>query len=356
MSRPLVTVLVPARNEARDIAACIDAIGAQDYPGELMEVLVVDGGSTDETAVRAQTAIERSGIRCARVLLNPVGTTPSNLNVGLAQASGDVVCRIDARTVVAPHHVRTCVELLGARPDVAVVGGAQHSIPRDSSARSIGIARALNNRYGMGWSRYRRGGGSGPSDTVYLGSFRTADLRKVGGWDERLGTNQDFDLNRRMGTVGSVWFDEDLVSGYLPRESLRALWQQYVRFGRWKVHYWVLTGDRPRPRQLVLAATPPLLASGAALVSGRMASRSGRAALAAAGVCGLVAVEVAGAEDPKGGPAAHAYGAVAMVVVAGGWLTGLWGEALVRARAAARRVGRAAERATSAPSRNDRER
>ena len=50
-------------------------------------------------------------------------------------------------------------------------------------------------------------------------AFRTAELRAHGGWNEQLPTNQDFDLNRRMGAHGLVWFDARLVVGYEPRDE-----------------------------------------------------------------------------------------------------------------------------------------
>ena len=89
---------------------------------------------------------------------------------------------------------------------------------------------------------------------MYLGAFRRADLLAVHGWDERMLSNQDFDLNRRLAADGVVWFDASLQSGYVPRSTFRDLWRQYVRFGRAKVIYWRTTGDRPQPRQRALLA------------------------------------------------------------------------------------------------------
>lgn len=319
----LVSVIVPARNEEPDIAACIEAIGAQDHPLDRLEVLVVDGASSDGTTAVAEQALARHPFGAARVLRSEGGSTPGNLNAGLGAATGDVVCRVDARSVIEPHHVRTCVAVLADRPDVVVVGGGQRALPRDRSARSVGIARALNNPYAMGLSRYRRNASSGPSDTVYLGAFRTGDLRAVGGWDERLPTNQDFDLNRRLAARGTVWFESSLHTGYLPRRSLSELWAQYRRFGRWKVRYWRTTGDRPRPRQLVLLASSLLLP----LCLVALGRRSGRVA-ALAGAVAMAAVDEVGSRE-RAPLAVRSVAAAAMCVVAAGWAGGVWTE-LVR--------------------------
>jgi succinoglycan biosynthesis protein ExoA len=322
---PLVSVIVPARNEEGDIEACLRAVAASDWPAADLEVIVVDGGSRDETRSVAEAELGRHLFRRAEVVSNPAGTTPSNLNAGLAAATGEILVRVDARSLVPPVYVRRCVEDLAADPGVRVVGGRQWAVARDPSVLAAGIARALNNRWGMGLSRYRRGAASGPADTVYLGAFRTAELRAAGGWNERFGTNQDFELNRRMGRDGTVWFDHRLVVGYLPRASLGALLRQYHRFGRWKVRYWRMTGDRPQPRQVVLIAGPLALAALVTVVVA-VSPRRLRAlvVLKVLAVLGAIAVEVAGSrESSPGGPAEHAVAMAALAASSGGWLSGV---------------------------------
>lgn len=328
---PRVTIVVPARNEAADIDRCLAAVANQDYPAGLLEVLVIDGASSDGTAAIAEAAFRKRGMVGGRVITNPAGTTPSNLNTGLNHAEGDILCRVDARSVIQPDYVSRIVDLLVGLPGIAVVGGAQIAVPRSGGRMERGVARALNNRWGMGFSRYRRGAASGPSDTVYLGAFRTAQLRSVGGWDERLNTNQDFDLNRRMSRLGTVWFDAELQVDYLPRATLGELFNQYRRFGQWKVRYWRMTQDRPQSRQVVLVIGPPVMASAIVLLGLKRSWRIpvlGGAALAAG------AVEVLGSDGPPSrSPAVHLAGLSAIATVATGWLVGVWSELFHRAHA-----------------------
>lgn len=314
---PLVTVLIPARNEADDIERCLAAVVAQDHPLDRLEVIVVDGASDDGTGEIVRRALASVGLASLRVVTNPEGTTPTSLNAGLAQAQGEIICRVDARTVIEPHHVRTCADTLQARPEVAVVGGSQVAIPRDRRALAVGIARALNNRWSMGGSPYRRATESGPSDTVFLGAFRRADLEAVHGWDPRLGTNQDFDLNRRLGAHGVVWFDHTIPAGYLPRPDLRRLWSQYRRFGMAKVRYWRLTGDRPQRRQWLVLAGLPVVGLGA------LVAVVAAPPLALVFLAGALAVEHAGTKGPAGGPAARVAAVVAMALTSLGWWSGV---------------------------------
>ncbi len=318
---PLVTVLIPARNEVEWMLECLDAVAEQDYPSSRLEVLVVDGGSTDGTAALVESRMRANPFASCEIVDNPAGSTPVGLNLGLARARGEVLCRVDARSRIPVDYVSTCVDVLLSRPEVAVVGGAQVAVARSPQARDLGIARALNNRWGMGGSRYRRGAASGPADTVYLGAFRTAQLRACGGWDERFATNQDFELNRRMSSVGMVWFESRLAVGYVPRATLAELFSQYRRFGSWKVRYWRSTDDRPQARQLLLLGTP--LAAVLAIAAWLRLGRKGRVLAATAAAASVVVFDRSGPSGPRGGMVAHGYGVVASASVAAGWVTGV---------------------------------
>lgn len=321
---PLVTVIVPTRQEVDDIDGCLAAIAAQDYPVNRLEVVVVDGCSTDGTAEVARRALRRWDFDSTAVLSNEGATASSNLNVGLSRATGEIVCRVDARTRIEPHYVRTCVDVLTSRREVAVVGGAQVAVAREPTARAVGIARALNNRWSMGGSPYRRATDSGESDTVYLGTFRRADLLTVGGWDERLVSNQDFDLNRRMAQRGLVWFDASLRSQYMPRATLAALWSQYHRFGRAKVIYWRLTRTSPERRQLMLLSMPALLVAAVLMRAGTGRPRHRTIVSLALGAA--AAIDQAGSDDCVSSVSARVYSVAAMTAVASGWLTGAYAE------------------------------
>lgn len=323
--RLLATVVVPMRNEEEAIARCIRAIADQDIALECVEVLLVDGQSKDRTVEIAQAALEAADFGSARVLTNDAPGTPSNLNRGLAAAAGPVICRVDARSFVPRHYVRACMEVLDHRADVVVVGGSQHAVPPDETTMGRGIARSLNNRLTMGLAKYRRGAPSGPADTVYLGAFRTDQLRLAGGWNDEFATNQDFELNRRMAETGIVWFESSLVVDYLPRSELVDLWRQYVRFGSWKLRYWTLTHDRPRSRQLVLLGLPLLLVVGAVTVVGLSGNRRRTTGLVmGTAALGAVVADAIGS-DEGARPAERMAAVAATCTTSAGWLLGVYG-------------------------------
>lgn len=220
---PLVSVVIPARESAGTVGDAIRSALEQDYPGGL-EVVVADGGGegTAELAIAAG----------ARVVPNPAGTTPAGLNAAIAASVGEVVVRCDAHAVLPAGYVRQAVETL-QRTGAGNVGGMQ--VPSGTTFWERAIGYAMASPLGSGDARYRVGGEAGPVDTVYLGVFPREVLDRVGGFDETLDRNQDYELNWRIRQSGDVvWFDPALRVLYRPRGSLTDLWRQYRDYGRWK--------------------------------------------------------------------------------------------------------------------------
>lgn len=318
---PLVTVVIPARNEVRAIARAVEAVAAQTYPADRTEVVVVDGNSTDDTSIAAKTALQSEAFARTDVLMNLTASTPSNLNMGLEWANGEILVRVDARSLIPNDYIERLVGVLDDS-SVAVAGGSQVAVPRSDSRKDRAIARALNNRWGMGGSSYRRiGAESGPTDTVYLGVFRTEELRSIGGWNEDFSTNQDFELNRRMAERGVVWFEAGLPVGYYGRQTFRQILRQYHRFGSWKARYWRVTNDRPQPRQLTLVLAPAFVLLGVlALIT-----RNPRLLRPLMGIAlpAVLAVDAVGGKREADGLSVRALAGYVNALVGIGWWSGV---------------------------------
>lgn len=246
---PLVSIVMPARNASTTISDAIAAALDQDYPGDL-ELVVAEGASRDDTAaVLAALAVAEPRLR---VVHNPTGTTPAGLNAAIAEAHADIIARCDAHAALPRDYVATAVADM-TRTGADVVGGIQD--PRGTTVVERAVASAMRSWLGSGGAAYRGADRAGPVDTVYLGVFRRAALERVGGFDENLIRNQDYDLNYRIrSTGGMVWLDPRLRVAYRPRSSFRALWSQYFDYGRWKRRMLRLRPSATRVRQLV----PPL--------------------------------------------------------------------------------------------------
>jgi hypothetical protein len=256
-----------------------------------------------------------------RLIPNPSGTRSEGLNRAIRQARGEIVCRVDARSLLPPDYVASCGRRLVRDRSIGVVGGVQRPVAADG-VLAAGIARALRNRFALGGARYRSVGSAGPVDTVYLGTWRRCELLALGGFDERLDANEDFDLCQRIRAAGStVWLEDGLVVGYEPRRGLRAVWRQYAAFGRAKVRFWRVTGQRPNGRQLAAMVCGGAAAVATAVMVGQAHSRQVLAVAVAMSV-GLLTLDHTGSDaNAKLGERAIAAGTFPVVWTA--WLAGI---------------------------------
>jgi succinoglycan biosynthesis protein ExoA len=230
---PPVTVVVPVRNEAKHIEACIDRLLSQDYPRPLMEILIVDGRSDDGTrdvVSRVQAQFPDAELR---LLDNPARTVPQALNIGIRAARSEIVIRMDGHTIPADDYISACVQALEAS-GAANVGGYWTS--HGDTNFGTAVALATSHSLGMGNVRYRAGGAAGDVDTVPFGAFRRDAFRRVGQFDESMTRNQDYEMNVRLRNAGErIYFDPAIRFTYTPRGTVGALWRQYFQYGWWRV-------------------------------------------------------------------------------------------------------------------------
>ena len=226
-----VSVLLPIRNEGRHIERCLESLIAQDYPGERMEVIVMDGMSTDDTADVVRGFHDR--VPNLVVLESPGRTVPFAMNIGIRAARGRWVVRVDGHCILAPDYVRRCVEAL-EETGADCAGGPMRC--EGETYWGSAIAAAMSSRFGVGNVLFRREDYRGPVDTVYLGAWPREVFGRIGGFDEELTNNQDDELAYRLRKAGgTVFLEPDIRSRYFARPSVRRLWKQYFRYGLYKV-------------------------------------------------------------------------------------------------------------------------
>jgi len=241
---PTVTIAIPVLDEAEHLATCLDAIAAQTY-SEIVEILVIDGGSQDQTRdiAHAHAAVT--------LLENPARIQSCALNVALAHARGDIFVRVDGHCVIAEDYVERCVAAL-EKTGAAIVGGGM--TPVASGPIQSAIAAAMSSRIGAGPAKFHHSTSPSWVDTVYLGAYRTQDARAVGGYSPDLAINEDAEFAFRMHDHGGIWLDPAIKSTYSPRSTLPALATQFFQYGRWRA---VTVRRNPRslsPRQVVAPA------------------------------------------------------------------------------------------------------
>jgi len=225
---PFVSIIIPVKNEERYIETCLKQLTTQSYPENRFEILVIDGMSSDHT--RNIVKNFPSGNIPIHLLENHRGQRAPALNIGIKEAYGDVIIRIDARTVVGPEYIRDCVNTL-VITDADNVGGIQKPIAKDLKQQAIGLS--LSHPFGVGDAQFRLGKKSGFVDTVYLGCFRKEVFQKVGFFDEKAEIiSEDADMNYRIRKAGGrIYLNKDIVAYYYPRETLKDFWKLYFRYG-----------------------------------------------------------------------------------------------------------------------------
>lgn len=257
-TRATVSAIMPARNDAANLADAVASVLAQDHPGGLDLVIAV-GPSDDDTEGEARRLTEDPRVH---VVANPTGGTAAGLNAALRAARGDVIVRVDAHCELPRDYVRRAVATM-ERTGAANVGGVQAA--EGSTPYQRAVAAAMTSKFGVGDAKFHYGGDEGPTDTVYLGVFDADALRAVGAFDESLVRNQDYELNWRLRDAGhTIWFDPALVVRYRPRATPKALARQYLDYGRWKRAVLQRHPRSVRMRQLVAPATVVGLSVGVA--------------------------------------------------------------------------------------------
>ena len=259
-----VTVVLPCRNEARYIGPCLDSVLAGNYPADSLEVLVVDGQSTDGTRKRiAEYAAKHPQIR---MLDNPKRIVPMALNIGIREATGDVIVRMDAHVVYPPEYIPRLVAAL-AESGADNVGGCMITLPADGTAVAQAIAMALGHPFGVGNAHFRLGAREQRFvDTVPFGCFPRDVFRRIGLFDEEMVRNQDDEFNNRiLRHGGRVLLVPDVVCYYYARGSLGQLARMFYQYGAFKPLAARKAGRIMTLRQLVPAAfVTGLLGSAAA--------------------------------------------------------------------------------------------
>lgn len=247
----LVSVVIPALDEEASIGACLESVLRQSH--RALEVIVVDGGSTDRTRDVVLACAARDPR--VRLLFNPRRTIPTALNVAVGEASGRWLVRVDAHSTVPPDYVSTAVELL-AEGRWAGVGGRKDAVGRTAAGRAVAVAMA--SRLGVGGSTYHHGTRAQEVDHVPFGAYALDVVRGLGGWDERLVANEDFEFDYRLLQAGHrLLFDPRLTIEWQCRQSVRDLFRQYHRYGKGKLDVVLL---HPRSMSARHVAPPAFVA------------------------------------------------------------------------------------------------
>jgi len=226
---PMVTVIVPAYNEAEVIERTIRNLTSLDYPN--FEVLVIDDGSTDNTAAIAHYVAELSPTVPVQVLTQSNAGKAAALNHGLRTAIGDLILCVDADSNLRPHSLVEAVKHFQDPAVGAVAGFVEVGNQKDYLTR----LQELEYLVGLNFTRRAMSYlGVVPIIPGPSGLFRREALMGVGGFveDKKLFA-EDAELTLRIIAQGwRVTSEERLAAVTEAPEDVKTLLRQRYRWNR----------------------------------------------------------------------------------------------------------------------------
>lgn len=232
MCKTETSVVIPVYNEEKYIEKCIKSLMKQDYPKEKTEWIFVDGGSTDKTVEILQKYADEKTADI-RIYHNKDKTVPYAMNIGIKNAEGKYIVRMDAHAEYNSSYISKCIYYLEST-DADNVGGIAETKARTPLGEII--AKMLSSKFGVGNSRFRTAAESGYVDTVPFGAFRKELFDKIGLYDTRLTRNQDNELNYRIRkNGGKIYLSSDIKFTYYCRDSVGSICDMARKNGKWNV-------------------------------------------------------------------------------------------------------------------------
>ena len=255
-----VTVVMPVLNEELHLAEALDALENQIYPSDLLEIVVVDGGSVDKSpeiaSARAMidpriSFLSRPGFNC-----------PTSMNEGVKAARGRYICKLDGHGFASPSYLEIGAEFLDRNPEVGCVGGSIVPLWDGAIQQSNAIARF--SLFGVGRGAYTRRAEIRSVDTVQCGVYRRQALMDAGYFDGELQFGEDEEFNYRVRRAGwQVVHHPGMQYYYSGRATFGAIFRQYYRYGNARAKVLAKHPGFLSPKHLVPSFATASLAVGA---------------------------------------------------------------------------------------------
>jgi len=243
-----VSVVIPCRNEEKNIEACIHAIYSNSIcKKETIEVLVIDGMSDDNT--RSILNNLKTPYPTLNIIDNEKKVSPVAFNLGIENATGQFIQIIGARQIISENYLEKAVEFLENNPNIWCIGGAVENIYENSTSEII--SKAMDTPFGVGGGNFRILKESSYVDTVGTPMYPIWVFQKIGYFDEALVRNQDDEFNFRVtSNGGKIYLFTDISIKYYVRADYSTLYKQYYQYGYWKVYVNKKVGSITSLRQL----------------------------------------------------------------------------------------------------------
>ena len=230
-----VSIIIPCRNEEKYIGKCLDSLIYNDYPKNMIEIFVIDGMSEDNTRGIIERYIKKYPY--IKLINNSKRIVPTALNIGIKEARGDIIIRIDSHNTYPSNYIEKLV-LWIRKSKADNIGGIWITKPGAETVIARAISLVLSHPFGVGNGLFRIGIKEPKYvDTVPFGAYKREVFNKIGLFNEKLIRNQDLEFNLRLKKVGGkILLVPDIVSYYYARSTLRALAKNNFSNGFWVIY------------------------------------------------------------------------------------------------------------------------
>jgi cellulose synthase/poly-beta-1,6-N-acetylglucosamine synthase-like glycosyltransferase len=226
------SIIIPTYNEQENIINCINSILNQNYDLNLVEIIIVDGHSSDQTILKIKEY--RQKFPNITLLENPVRKTPISLNIGIRNSKGEVIIILGAHASIDPDFIFYNNKYLNEK-NLKVTGGTQINVGFTFVQKAIAIA--MENPFGMGSAPYRWSKKEQFVDTVVYAAYKKELFEEIGYFEESFAISEDAELNWRIRKAGyNIFFSPNIKSYYHPRRTIPKFVQQMFRYGILRVH------------------------------------------------------------------------------------------------------------------------
>ena len=229
---PKVSVIIPCRNEERYIDHCISSLLRTNYPVSHLEILIVDGSSTDGTKTKLASLKRKHPI--IQILDNPKKVIPVAMNIGIAHSTGDIVLKVDAHSTYPENYIAQCVKFM-IEYQADNIGGHLSVTPSSNTIVAKSIAIVLSSKIGSGYGSTKTKV-SVPTwtDSVGFGCYKRSMLDKIGFYNEALTRGSDMDLNNRLRSNGGrILKVPEITVNYYTKSTLGSFWNHNFSDGYW---------------------------------------------------------------------------------------------------------------------------
>ena len=218
--KTVVTIGICVRNGERTILNALKSLNAQKFPKDLLEIIIVDDGSTDNTLEIVRSFAENSDIQ-VKIYTQGWKGIASARNLVIREVKGKYIIWVDADMMLPEDYVIKLVEFMELHPNVGATRGQYGIIKSKKLVAMLENCRTINL-----WSPLPRLWGTGGA------IYRVSALKEIGGFDERIkGAGEDIDVLIRLQKKGWVICSLDVKFYEHYKETWGELWKQYFWWG-----------------------------------------------------------------------------------------------------------------------------